>query len=109
MAKLFSVISAVLALLDFAASYVIVRAIASVVVRYDPHETVRVAYTMRLWEQVGAILVGLFWLSAIIFLGHYYETARTKRTLLRRAATVIPIQLALIGAAWAVPYLLYLL
>lgn len=109
MAKLLGLVSAFLVAVDLVASYSILRVIAFRTVPYDPLRSVDSAYAVRLVEQLGMVLAGLFYLASIIFLFHFYDAAKTRRVLLRRAATVVSIQLAIAGLAYALPYLLYLL
>lgn len=103
MARALGLVSLLLAALDLVASYTIARALAFATVTLDPRREVDSAYRVRLGEQLGMVAAGLFWLAFVIFVFHYYGTAKTRRALLHRAAGVMIFQLAVIVAAYMLP------
>lgn len=106
-ATLLWLVSAVLGMIAILQVYEATRAVAAFVIPVDPLQTVASGMQAVFVARVALIILAIGWLSvAILLLEQYHDAAAEPRRLARRFFMTTTIELAVIGLATAIIYVL---
>jgi hypothetical protein len=106
-ATLLWLVSAVLGMIAILQVYEATRVVAAFVIPIDPLQTVAHGMQVVFVARVALIILAIGWLSGVILLfDQYHDAAAERRRLARRFLITTTIELAVLGLATAIIYVL---
>jgi hypothetical protein len=106
-ATLLWLVSAVLGMIAMLQVYEATRVVAAFVIPIDPMHTTTAGFQAVFVARVALIILAIGWLSGVILLlDQYHDAAAERRRLARRFLITTTIELAVIGLATAIIYVL---
>jgi hypothetical protein len=106
-ATLLWLVSAVLGMIAMLQVYEATRVVAAFVIPIDPLQTVAHGMQVVFVARVALIILAIGWLSGVILLfDQYHDAAAERRRLARRFLITTTIELAVLGLATAIIYVL---
>jgi hypothetical protein len=106
-ATLLWLVSAVLGMIAMLQVYEATRVVAAFVIPIDPMQTAATGFQAVFVARVALIILAIGWLAgAILLFEQYHDAAAERRRLARRFLITTTIELAIIGLATAIIYVL---
>ena len=106
-ATLLWLVSAVLGTIALVQAYEAIRVVAAFVIPIDPMQTVASGYQVVFVARAALIILAMGWIAgAVLLFEQYHDAAAEPRRLARRFLITTTIELAVIGLATAIIYVL---